>query len=429
MNNAEKQIFENKKINEQFVMYHHPSGCNVYICEKPEYSSVYACFGTKYGSVDNKFRIKGEPEFTEVPEGIAHFLEHKMFEKEYGDVFSLYAKTGASANAYTSFDRTNYLFSCTDNFKESFDILLKFVQEPYFTKESVEKEQGIIGQEIEMYLDSPGSRLLFNLLAAMYKNHPVRIDIPGTVESISHIDYKLLYKCYNTFYNLNNMFICVAGNIKADDIIEQVNANLKDAAPVQIERGSFDEPQEIVDSYVEQKLAVSLPMFAIGYKESCGSERRTLKDKIYTSLLMETIAGESSPLYKRLFEAGLINDKFGADILDGYGYFASIFEGESSDPRAVLDAINEEISRVRRDGIDADEFERARRRYYGRLIMRFNSVDNIAEMLVQCAISDTLLYDDIEICAAATADDINKHLKSVFNTDNCSLSVILPAGE
>ena len=263
----------------------------------------------------------------------------------------------------------------------------------------------------------------------MYKNHPVRIDIPGTVESISHIDYKLLYKCYNTFYNLNNMFICVAGNIKADDIIEQVNSNLKDAAPVQIERGSFDEPQEIVDSYVEQKLAVSLPMFAIGYKESCGSERRTLKDKIYTSLLMEAIAGESSPLYKRLFEAGLINDKFGADILDGYGYFASIFEGESSDPRAVLDAINEEISRVRRDGIDADEFERARRRYYGRLIMRFNSVDNIAEMLVQCAISDTLLYDDIEICAAATADDINKHLKSVFNTDNCSLSVILPAGE
>ncbi len=423
------QIFESKRIDERFIMYRHPSGCTAYICEKPEYFSAYACFGTKYGSVDTKFRIKGEPEFTEVPEGIAHFLEHKMFEKEYGDVFSLYAKTGAAANAYTSFDRTNYLFSCTDKFSESFDILLKFVQEPYFTKESVEKEQGIIGQEIEMYLDSPGSRLLFNLLAAMYKNHPVRIDIPGTVESISHIDYKLLYKCYNTFYNLNNMFICVAGNVKADNVIEQINKSLKDVAPVQIERGSFDEPYGIVDKYVEQKLAVSLPMFAIGYKESCGAERRTLKDKIYTSLLMETIAGESSPLYKRLFDAGLINDKFCADILDGYGYFASIFEGESSDPRAVLNALNEEIARVRRDGVDPEEFERARRRCYGRLVMRFNSVDDIAEMLVQCAISGTMLYDDIEICASASAKDINEHLKSVLNTDNCSLSVILPAGE
>ncbi len=421
-----KQIFESTRLGEKFVMYTHKSGCKVYICEKPEYSSAYATFGTRYGSVDTKFRIKGEPEFTEVPEGIAHFLEHKMFEKEYGDVFTLYAKTGASANAYTTFDRTSYLFSCTGNFKESFDILLDFVQQPYFTKESVEKEQGIIGQEIEMYLDNPSARLLFNLLTAMYKNHPVRIDIPGTVESISHIDYNLLYKCYNTFYNLNNMYICVAGNINADEVIKQIDEKLKDTAPVEIERGSFDEPYEVTEQYTEQQLAVSLPLFAIGYKERCDVPNKTLKEKVYTELLMETIAGESSPLYKRLFESGLINDKFSSAMLEGHGYAAAIFEGESENPKAVLEELNKEIDRVRSEGIAAAEFENARRRYYGRLVRRFNSVDDIAESLGQCAFSGDSLYDDIDICASVTADDINAYLKSSLDTGNCSLSVILP---
>lgn len=421
-----KQIFEDKKLGEKFTLYTHSSGCKIYICEKPEYSSAYATFGTRYGSVDTRFRIKGETEFTEVPEGIAHFLEHKMFEKEYGDVFNLYAKTGASANAYTTFDRTSYLFSCTDRFDESFGILLDFVQQPYFTKESVEKEQGIIGQEIEMYLDSPSSRLLFNLLEAMYKNHPVRIDIPGTVESISHIDADLLYKCYNTFYNLNNMYICVAGNVTADGVIRLSEEHLKNTAPVEIERGLFDEPYGIAQDYIEQRLAVSLPMFAIGFKERCDGDK-ALKEKVLTDLLAETIAGESSPFYKRMFEAGMINDKFSSAQLTGHGYASTIFEGESSDPKAVFAALKEEIDRVRAEGVDAHEFENARRRYYGSLVRRFNSVDDIAESLGQCAFDGVSLYDDIAVCAAATVGNMNEHIKTVLDTSNSALSVILPA--
>ena len=187
-----KQIFEGFG-EESYVKAVLDNGLEIYIMEKPQYSSSYAIYGTHYGSIDTKFSKNGSEMIT-VPEGIAHYLEHKLFEGEDGDAFSKYAKTGASANAFTSFDRTCYLFSCSDNFYENLDILLSFVQSPYFTKENVEKEQGIIGQEIRMYDDNPGWRVMFNLLKGMYHNHPVRIDIAGTVESIAQIDADLLYK-------------------------------------------------------------------------------------------------------------------------------------------------------------------------------------------------------------------------------------------
>ncbi len=212
----QKQIFESE-IGESYIKAVHPSGLKIYILEKPQYNSAYAVFGTKYGSIDTCFSVNGEK--TQVPEGIAHFLEHKLFESEDGDAFTKYAATGAYANAYTSFDRTCYLFSCSDRFYDNLGILLDFVQSPYFTAETVQKEQGIIGQEIRMYDDSPDWRVMFNMLLAMYKNHPVRIDIAGTVESIAEIDDKLLYKCYNTFYNPSNMFICIAGNVNSEKVL------------------------------------------------------------------------------------------------------------------------------------------------------------------------------------------------------------------
>ena len=190
-----KREFFESEIGESCVKAVHPSGLKIYILEKPQYNSAYAVFGTKYGSIDTCFSANGEK--LTVPEGIAHFLEHKLFESEEQDAFTRFAATGAYANAFTSFDRTCYLFSCADEFYENLDILLDFVQSPYFTEKTVEKEQGIIGQEIRMYDDSPSWRVMFNMLMAMYHNHPVRIDIAGTVDSIAKIDYKLLYKCYN----------------------------------------------------------------------------------------------------------------------------------------------------------------------------------------------------------------------------------------
>ena len=238
-----KKVFEGFA-DESYVKAELENGLTVYISEKPQYSSSYAIFGTKYGSIDTRF-AKDDGEMIDVPEGIAHYLEHKLFEGEDGDAFSKYAKTGANANAFTSFDRTCYLFSCSDNFYENLDILLNFVQSPYFTEENVLKEQGIIGQEIRMYDDSPSWRVMFNLLENMYQNHPVRIDIAGTVESIAKIDADLLYKCYETFYNPANMFICIAGNIDADKTLKQIEKTVTKNNPVQITRGSFNEPRVI----------------------------------------------------------------------------------------------------------------------------------------------------------------------------------------
>ena len=223
----EKQIVKNERTGEQYTYVKHPTGLDIYIWKMEDYSTSYALFGTKYGSINTKFRTKNEKDFITVPNGIAHYLEHKLFENEDCDVFSLYAKTGASANAYTSFDKTCYLFSCTDNVYESLEILLSFVQSPYFTEETVQKEQGIIGQEIRMYDDNAGWRVFFNMLQGMYHNHPVKIDIAGTVESIAQINADLLYQCYNTFYNLNNMVLSIAGNIDEDKILEMCDKLLK----------------------------------------------------------------------------------------------------------------------------------------------------------------------------------------------------------
>lgn len=422
-----KQVFHRTDIGEKYVFAKHESGLRIYICPKPEYTSAYAMFGTKYGSIDTKFSVDGG-EFTEVPEGIAHFLEHKLFESEDGDAFTRYAKTGASANAYTSFDRTCYLFSCSERFEDSFDILLDFVQSPYFTKETVEKEQGIIGQEIRMYDDSPGWRVLFNLLTAMYKNHPVRIDIAGTVESIARIDDKLLYQCYNAFYNLNNMFICVAGNVDPDKVLAQIERSLKPVRKTVVERGVFEEPKEVLKPYVSQQFPVAVPLFCIGYKEDCPTPERTLKEIISTEILLDMIIGPTSELYERLIDKGLINSNFDTEYFNGHGYAVPMFSGESSDAAKVAEEIKAEINRFKAEGLDKELFESIRKAKYGRSIMQFNSVENIAGGLVEAAMMDGGLFDDLDILKNLTLEDVAARLQ-IFGENNMVLSVIDPVSK
>lgn len=422
-----KQVFHRTDIGEKYIFAKHESGLRIYICPKPEYTSAYAMFGTKYGSIDTKFSVDGG-EFTEVPEGIAHFLEHKLFESEDGDAFTRYAKTGASANAYTSFDRTCYLFSCSERFEDSFDILLDFVQSPYFTKETVEKEQGIIGQEIRMYDDSPGWRVLFNLLTAMYKNHPVRIDIAGTVESIARIDDKLLYQCYNAFYNLNNMFICVAGNVDPDKVLAQCDRSLKPVRKTVVERGVFEEPKEVLKPYVSQQFPVAVPLFCIGYKEDCPTPERTLKEIISTEILLDMIIGPTSELYERLIDKGLINSNFDTEYFNGHGYAVPMFSGESSDAARVAEEIKAEINRFKAEGLDKELFESIRKAKYGRSIMQFNSVENIAGGLVEAAMMDGGLFDDLDILKNLTLEDVAARLQ-IFGENNMVLSVIDPVSK
>ena len=252
----EKEILTSSRTGDSCIHVKHSSGLDIYICEMNGFSSIEALIGTKYGSVNNIFKNAADSDYTTVPEGIAHFLEHKLFENEDCGVFELYARTGASCNAFTSFDKTCYLFSCSKNYEENLKILLDFVQKPYFTKENVDKEMGIIGQEIKMTNDNPEWRVFFNMLRGMYHAHPIKIDIAGTVESIAQIDADLLYKCYDAFYNLNNMVLSIAGNISADKVLEICDQCLKPSADKGLETVFPEEPAEIVTSEVTEKLPV-----------------------------------------------------------------------------------------------------------------------------------------------------------------------------
>lgn len=241
-----KTIIRSPQTGDQYTHIHHKSGLEILVCEMDGFSTTEAMFGTKYGSINTQFKTAADSDYCTVPEGIAHFLEHKLFENEDCDVFDLYAKTGANANAFTSFDKTCYFFSCSDHFPESLKILLSFVQSPYFTPESVAKEQGIIGQEIRMCNDDPGWRVFFNMLSGLYQKHPVRIDIAGTIESIAQITDDLLYRCYRTFYNLHNMVLAVAGNCTADQVLEIADELLKPCEDQKLETVFPEESLDIV---------------------------------------------------------------------------------------------------------------------------------------------------------------------------------------
>ena len=417
-------IHESEELRERLYEIDHKSGLKIFVMPKKNYKSTYAVIGTKYGSIDTCFKRGDEKEYTRVPEGIAHFLEHKLFESEELDAFTRYAETGASANAYTSFDKTCYLFQCADRFEDSLRILLDFVTHPYFTKETVKKEQGIIGQEITMYYDEPGWMSTFNLLRCLYKNHPVRIDIAGTVESISCITDKLLYDCYNTFYNLNNMALAVVGNVQPDQVVKICDEMLKKSDDVTIDRVFDDEPRDIVKPYEEYHLAVSMPVFSFGYKEACKTPVRTVKEIVEMEILLEIIAGETSPLYNSLFEKGIINSTFSKEYFTGNGYEAVIFEGESTDAQAVAKAIKGEIARLRKDGISDKAFESARRSLYGREIMSYNVTDDIANAIIGCYFAGYGIFDVLEIYKNVKKEDIEKLLSEKLDENYSALSVV-----
>lgn len=418
------KIVESSALGEKYYEIDHKSGLKIFVMPKENYKSTYAVFGTKYGSIDTRFKRSDSDEFTVVPEGIAHFLEHKLFESEELDAFTRYAETGASANAYTSFDKTCYLFQCSDRFEDSLRILLDFVTHPYFTKETVEKEQGIIGQEITMYYDVAGWMSTFNLLRCLYKNHPVRIDIAGTVESISEITDKLLYDCYNTFYNLHNMALVVVGNADADRIVAICDECLEKAENVSVERSFEDEPRDIVKSYDEYHLAMSVPVFSFGYKEKCETPERTLKEIVETNILLEVLIGESSPLYSSLIEKGLINSQFSKEYFVGYGYETIMFDGESTNPQAVADEIKQEVARLKKDGIDDNLFETVRRNLYGKEIMQYNDIDAVANGMISCYFSDYGIFDTMDIYKNVTKADIEKRLLEVMDEKYSALSVV-----
>lgn len=424
MNDNKTVFIKNDILDEGYYSIDHKSGLKIYVYPKEDYASAYAVFGTKYGSIDTRFKRSDKADFTEIPSGTAHFLEHKLFESEELDAFQRYAKTGASANAYTSFDRTCYLFSCTGNFKENFRILLDFVRHPYFTEETVRKEQGIIGQEIDMYKDSPEWESLFNMLDAMYVNHPVKIDIAGTKQSISEITADMLFSCYGTFYNLSNMALAVAGNITVDDVLEIADEILEADEDVTVERAFLDEPEEIVKDYVEEYLPVATPMFAFGYKEKLDSPERTTEEEIAMSIILDILAGQMSLFYKELLDEGLINNTFSTEYFNGHNYATPIFSGESTDPVALAERIKERVASLKKSGISEKEFEIVRKKQYGKTVRAFSDIDTLANGLIVSHFENDELFSEFEIIKNMKLSFVNEMLLKSFDEEKAVLSVV-----
>jgi len=412
-----------RRLGEGYTRIEHPSGLTLMLCPMKGYSTAYALFATRCGSIDNSFSI-GDGEMVQVPNGIAHFLEHKLFESEEGDAFEQYAKTGASANAYTSFDRTAYLFGCTDRFRESLEILLNLVTTPYFTEQTVKKEQGIIGQEIRMYDDDPDWRVYFNLLGALYQEHPIRIDIAGTVESIAGISADLLYRCYNAFYNLNNMVLSIAGNFEIKDVVEACDKILKPAAPVRVSTREVQEPDEIRTRRVEQTLEVAAPLFQIGFKGRAKSYRENILAQVTGELVCDLIAGESTALYRELYDEGLINAVFDTEVMAGPNYLVNIFSGESRDPDAVFARLTDGVRALQERGISEEDFERARRAAYGRYVGIYGNVESMAGMMVLAKLADFGAYEPLDLLGELTLNDAQAFLRENFDTERCALSVV-----
>ncbi len=410
------------RIGESYYEIDHPTGLKIFVYPKEGYNSTYAIFGTHYGSIHNSFR-KDHSDVISVPDGIAHFLEHKLFECEEGDAFARFAKTGANANAYTSFDKTCYLFSCTDHFEESFEILLDFVTKPYFTDETVQKEQGIIGQEIKMYDDSPEWCCMFNMLSKMYEHHPVRIDIAGTVDSIAKITPDYLYSCYNTFYNLNNMVLCVVGKVDVDTVLSIADRMLKKSKDSTVESFFEEEPKGVSDSFVEQKMPVGLPLFNFGFKES--SERLLSTEEIaYTDILLVMLASQNSPMYRDLLDSGLINSSFAHEFFEGDGFAVTIFSGESRKPEEAAEMIKDYVRKAHEEGLSKEDFEIAKRAVYGENLSAFNSVAAIANTMVDHYFSDREIYAYLEAVANAEFTDIQDRLSKMMNEEYAVLSVV-----
>ncbi len=420
-----KEIISNPRTGEKYTRIAHDSGLEILIWKTPGQSVKHAVFGTRYGSVNTTFKTGSDPDFVTVPNGIAHYLEHKLFENEDTDVFDLYAQTGASGNAYTTFDKTCYLFSCTDNFIPSLKILLDFVQKPYFTEETVRKEQGIIGQEIRMYDDNPNWRVFFGLLEGIYHNNPVKIDIAGTKESIAQINADLLYRCYNTFYNLHNMTLAIAGDVDEGEILELCDEMLIPSEDKGLVSIVPDEPYEVAAEYAEEEMEVAAPLFSLGYKTAPPAPGEAVKYNVLCNIAVSLIADEITDFYKRLYDEGLINSMFSSECFIGEGFFVPIFSGESRNPKRVAELINEEIERLKKTGFDRELFEITKKAYYGSMIRSFYAPGNIADVLINAGLRRTGdAFSEMEAAANATPEEVENFLREKFDTKNCSLYVV-----
>lgn len=405
-----------------------PNGLKVFVLPKPGFQKTYATFSTKYGSVDNHFQVEGSQEIL-VPDGIAHFLEHKMFEEPTGDIFAQFASQGASANAFTSFDRTAYLFSATEQILPNLETLINFVQHPYFTDENVEKEKGIIGQEINMYRDNPDWRVYFGLIEAMYQAHPVHIDIAGTIASIAKITKETLYDCYNTFYHPSNMLLFIVGGVDPEQVmllIRDNQASKQFVSQGKITRIFENEPEEVNEARRIAKLSVSLPKCLFGLKEPKSSldGNALLHHELAMKLVMDILFSQSSSIYQQLYDEQLISDNFGFEYNCTPDYGFSVIGGDTKNPGLLVERVQQEINQMLKLGISQTDFERSRKKKIGGFLRMLNSPEAIANEFTKYRFRNADLFEILPLYESLTLEDVNRRMQEHFHWDRLAISIV-----
>ena len=417
------QIIENNQIQEKVYMEKLSNGMTIMCIPKPNTNKKYIIWGINYGSNDNKFVVPTSKQKIEVPNGVAHFLEHKMFEQENGtNSLDTLTAMGVEANAYTTNDHTAYLFECTDNFYPALDELMDYVQHPYFTDENVEKEKGIIGQEIMMYDDYPIWKVYLNALNNLYVNHPIKIDITGTKETISKITKETLYDCYHTFYHPSNTCLVVSGNFEPEKIIEEIKKRVvNEKKQEEIQRIYEEEASKINQVETIANMEVSMPMFAIAIKDKV--EKDMVQKHIAIEILLNMILGKSSNLYQKLYQQELLQQELDLDYEFSKNYAHVMITGQSKAPKKLYELFKKEVEQYKKQ-ISLEDFERSKRKIYGDYVQEFNEVSDIAKMFLADFFKGINSFAYIEECEKVTKEYVAQVLKEVFQQKNMTISIV-----
>ncbi|MEK5184448.1 EF-P 5-aminopentanol modification-associated protein YfmH [Solibacillus sp. FSL W7-1324] len=426
------ETIEFQQLDETLYYKQLSNGLDVYILPKKGFSKTFVTFTTKYGSIDRTFVPIGETEPVTVPDGIAHFLEHKMFEKEEGDVFQKFSEVGAQANAFTSFTRTAYLFSATDHIYKSTETLLNFVQEPYFTEETVNKEKGIIGQEITMYDDQPDWRLYFGAIENMYHNHPVKIDIAGTIESIDGITAEHLYTCYNTFYHPSNMLLFVIGAVDPVEMMAFIEDNQNKKTfqePTDLKRLFDEEPTNVAEKERVLHMDVQKPKVYVGLKakEVDLSGEEMLKHELAVQIGVECLFGRASSFYTDVYENGLIDESYGYDFSLENGYGFALIGSDSEQPEQLAKLIKDKLAETEQGNLfTSEDVERIKRKKIGFFLRALNSIEFIANQFTRYKFNDMNLFDVVPVLETITVEDIEKAFKTIQGEEQQTVFTIMP---
>ena len=402
------------------------NGLALYVDHRPEFGKQFAFFAVNYGGMD--LRFMGEDGcWNDSPAGIAHFLEHKMFDTQDGNALQILSANGAEVNAFTAPSITGYYFEGTDGFEENLETLLRFVSVPYFTPESVDKEQGIIAQEIRMGEDNPDTVIYYMLLEALYQKHPIRVKVIGSEQSIAGITADTLYRCHGLFYRPANMVLCVAGNVDAARVADIARAVLprEGGARTETERAAA-EPERVCRARVERRMEVSAPQFLIGFKGDAAPAGGCLRQQLLSELACDVLFSPSAPLYGRLYEEGLINGSFGGGCDSAPGCARMTVGGESRDPDAVRADVEREVARLAKEGIEPALFTRMKNALYGMRLRVLDVPDSYARQEIAAIFAGEHYADFASQFDTITPEDVQAAYGCWSQPERSCMSVVEP---